>query len=78
MKKQILIAVFTFIAAMAFAQAKPRLGVLPFTGESARDGDTIANIFSNSGDLRQVFEIVPRTSSVDSIVREQQFQRSGL
>jgi TolB-like protein len=25
-----------------------------------------------------VFEIVPRTSSVDSIVREQQFQRSGL
>jgi TolB-like protein len=62
----------------AFPQTKPRLAILPFTGGSGRDGDAIANIFSNSGDLKQEFDIVPRTSSVDSMIREQQFQRSFL
>jgi TolB-like protein len=79
MKKLMMITVFAFLTAMAFAQAKPRLGVLPFTGVSDRDGDTIANIFANSKDLQQEFEIVMRTSSVNAALKEQQFQSlSGL
>jgi TolB-like protein len=78
MKKLMMVTVVAFLAASAFAQAKPRLAILPFTGGSGRDGDSIANIFANSGDLKQEFDIVPRTSSVESVMKEQQFQRSGL
>jgi TolB-like protein len=78
MKRLMTVPVLVLMAAAVFGQGLPRLGVLPFTGGSGRDGDAIANLFANSQDLRQGFSIVPRTSSVESMVREQQFQRSGL
>jgi TolB-like protein len=78
MKRLMVVPVLVLMAMAVFAQAKPRLGILPFTGGSVRDGDTMANFFANSRDLQQEFEIVLRTSSIDSIMREQRFQRSGL
>jgi TolB-like protein len=78
MKKLIIIPILVLITAAAFAQAKPRLGILPFTGGTGRDGDSIANLFANSPDLGQEFRIVPRTSSIDLLMKEQAFQRSGL
>jgi TolB-like protein/flagellar motor protein MotB len=78
MKKLITSIILVLITAAAFAQAKPRLGILPFTGGTGRDGDSIANLFANSPDLKQEFSIVPRTSSIGTLMREQEFQRSGL
>jgi TolB-like protein len=78
MKKTIIVPILVLIATAAFAQAKPRLGILPFTGGTGRDGDAIASLFANSQDLKQEFSIVPRTSSIDAVMREQEFQRSGL
>jgi TolB-like protein len=71
--------VMIFSVAALSGQAKPGLGILPFTGGSGRDGETIANLFANSPVLYQEFRPVDRTSSsIESIMKEQQFQRSGL
>jgi TolB-like protein len=78
MRKRIIAPVLLFAAIAAFGQTKPGLGILPFTGGSGRDGDTIANLFANSSILGQEFRIVPRTSSIESIMREHEFQRRGL
>ncbi|MDR2784184.1 MAG: hypothetical protein LBB48_10195 [Treponema sp.] len=78
MKKMIMVLVLLCAALTAYAQEKPRLGILPFTGGSGTDGDTVANLFSASEELKSTFRIVPRTSSVESVLREQEFQRSGL
>ena len=60
-----------------FGQTKPRLGILPFAGGSGGDGETIATLFSLRDDLRDAFTIVPRTSAVNALVNEQNFQMSG-
>jgi TolB-like protein len=60
------------------AQAKPRLGVLPFTGGSGGDGEIIAMLLSYRTEILNAFTVVPRTSNINSIMAEQQFQRSGL
>ncbi|MDR1232231.1 MAG: penicillin-binding protein activator LpoB [Spirochaetaceae bacterium] len=78
MKRVMAVPVLVLMAAAVFAQAKPRLGILPFTGGTGGDGNTMANLFANSRELQQGFVIVPRTSSVDTIMQEQQFQRSGI
>jgi TolB-like protein len=62
---------------MAFGQVKPRLAILPFTGGTGGDGETIAALFSYEKELSNVFTIIPRTSSIEAIMREQQFQRSS-
>jgi TolB-like protein len=76
-----------FIIALLFASAfplaaqttsKPKLAVLPFSGGTGNDGDTIALLLSNRDEIRNAFTIVPRTSNVDSIMKEQEIQRSGL
>jgi TolB-like protein len=66
-----------FSAVSLFAQAKPRLAILPFTGGTGGDGETIAMLFSYEPELSSVFTIIPRTSSIEAIMREQQFQRSS-
>jgi curli biogenesis system outer membrane secretion channel CsgG len=76
--RTIVFLVLALLGASLYAQTKPRLGILPFTGGSGRDGDTIASLFSNSEELDRTFVVVPRTSSVEAIMREQQFQRTGL
>jgi formylglycine-generating enzyme required for sulfatase activity len=59
------------------AQTKSRLAILPFTGGAGEDGETIAMLFSYERELSNVFTIIPRTSSIEAIMREQQFQRSS-
>jgi TolB-like protein len=78
MKRLIMAVVLLCAGLTVYAQTKPRLGILPFTGGSGRDGDTIASLFSVSRELMDVFRIVPRTSSVEAVMREQEFQRSGI
>jgi TolB-like protein len=78
MKKIIIVVVLLCAGLTVYAQTRPRLGILPFTGGSGRDGDTIATLFSVSRELMDVFRIVPRTSSVEAVMREQEFQRRGI
>jgi TolB-like protein len=79
MKKLMMVPVLVLMAAAVFAQARnPVLGVLAFTGGSGQDGETIADLFSHSRDLSQEFDLLPRTISINSVMREQQFQRSGI
>ena len=67
---------------VVFAQASigntnPRLGILPFTGGSDGDGETIATLLSFQSDIQNAFTVVPRTSAVNALVSEQNFQMSG-
>ncbi|MDR0785512.1 MAG: hypothetical protein LBE74_06485 [Treponema sp.] len=59
-------------------QAKPRLAILPFTGPVPEDAETIAEFFSFEEEINRVFTPVPRTRAVENLMKEQQFQRSGL
>ena len=72
------ILVFTLSAVPAYAQARPRLAILPFTGGAAGEGDTIAQFFSFQPEIMQNFTVVPRTAAVEAVMREHRFQRSGL
>ncbi|MDR1325837.1 MAG: hypothetical protein LBK00_07375 [Treponema sp.] len=56
----------------------PRLAILPFTGSTAENGETIAMLLSNRSEIQNVFTVVPRTSITNAISKEAQFQRSGL
>jgi TolB-like protein len=78
MKKVFLAGVLAVVGMAAVAQAKPVLGILPFTGGTAQDGETIANLFANSEDLREAFTIVMRTAITEGIMKEQEIQRMGL
>jgi len=55
----------------------PRLGILPFSGGTGGDGETVAELFSFQPDIRGAFTVVPRTSAVNALVAEQNFQMSG-
>jgi TolB-like protein len=77
MRKLMILPALLFMTAVLFAQAKPRLAILPFTGGTGGDGETIAMLFSYERELSNVFTIIPRTSSIEAIMREQQFQRSS-
>jgi len=57
---------------------KPSLAILPFTGGGGSDGDTIGMLLGNQEGLKKVFSVVPRTSNINAIMKEQQYQRSGL
>jgi TolB-like protein len=61
----------------AFAQTKPRLGILPFTGGSGGDGETVATLFSFQSIIQETFTIVPRTSAVNALIAEHDFQMTG-
>jgi TolB-like protein len=62
----------------AVNRTKPRLAILPFTGGSPEDAEAIAEFFSYEADINRVFTPVPRTSAIETLMKEQQFQRSGL
>jgi len=64
-------------AAVAFSQGKPRLAFLPFTGGEQGDGETIATLFSSQPEILKAFTVMPRTSAVNAIIAEQNFQMSG-
>jgi TolB-like protein len=66
-------AVFTLVLA-GTAAAKDNLAVLPFTGGTAEEGETIAELFSFSSELNTEFAPIPRTSIARAIGNEQQFQ----
>jgi TolB-like protein len=61
----------------AFSQTKPRLGILPFVGGSSSDGETVATLFSFQPDIQAAFTVVPRTSAVNALIAEQNFQMAG-
>ena len=77
MKKLSILLLLVTIAITVYGQARPRLGILPFTGGSEGDGETIATLFSFQSDILGAFTVVPRTSAVNALVAEQNFQMAG-
>jgi TolB-like protein len=71
-KRTLAVAIFALI--LAGATAKDNLAVLPFTGGSAEEGETIAELFSFSNELNTAFAPIPRTSITRAIGSEQRFQ----
>jgi TolB-like protein len=76
-RKQALLAALTVLLAGA-AAAKDNLAVLPFTGGSREEGETIAELFSFNNELNTVFAPIPRTSITRAIGNEQKFQGMGM
>jgi len=68
---------FLFYSFTIFGQDKTRLGILPFSGGIGGDGETIATLFSFQSNIQESFTIIPRTSAVNALINEQQFQLSG-
>jgi TolB-like protein len=54
--------------------AKDNLAVLPFTGGTEEEGETIAELFSFNRELNTVFTPIPRTSITRAIGSEWKFQ----
>jgi TolB-like protein len=90
MKRNIIAAAMVCALACAvFAQAgagrggaadpkkQEKLAILPFTGLDAESGETIAELFSYSSELNEVFAPIPRTSIASAIARERNFQMSS-
>jgi len=76
MRKTLLSAVLlAWCAVFAFSQtdfrARPRLGILPFTGGAGGDGETIATLFSFQPEILNAFIVVPRTAAVNAVLAEQ-------
>ena len=78
MRKRLLFPILLVCCAVvALAQAKPKLGILPFVGGTGGDGETIATLFSFRPEILGAFTVVPRTSAVNAVLAEQDFQMSG-
>jgi TolB-like protein len=75
-RKMMMIFLFTALSGALFAQIKPRLGILPFTGGDAGEGEIIALFFSNEPELSRSFIVIPRLSSLEAVLQEPQFLRS--
>ncbi|MCL2761619.1 MAG: hypothetical protein FWD36_00235, partial [Treponema sp.] len=60
-KKLFFIVVFIIgslaVSTAVFGQAKPRLGILPFTGGVGGDGESIATLFSFQPDILNAFTV---------------------
>ena len=76
MKKTLIFILFVCFSMSIFAQNRPRLAILPITGGTGGDGETIAELFSFEPEIQRVFIPIPRTSSIQAIMKEQQFQAS--
>ena len=75
MQKNVVTAVlFMGCAVVAFSQSNLRLAILPFSGGY---GETIATEFSFQPAILNAFAVVPRTSAVNALITEQNFQMSG-
>jgi len=77
LEKLFIIALFIGCIDSAFSQGKPRLGILPFSGGTDGDGETIATLFSFQLDIQNSFTVVPRTSVLKAVTDEQNFQMQG-
>jgi len=65
-------------SALAFSQARPVLGILPFTGGAGGDGEAIATLISMEPGILNAFTVVPRTAALNAIFAEHYFQLAGL
>ncbi|MDR1218146.1 MAG: carbohydrate-binding domain-containing protein [Treponema sp.] len=63
-----------FLAVAGAAFAKDSLAILPFTGGTAEEGETIAEMFSYSDELKAAWTLIPRTSITRAIGSEWKFQ----
>jgi hypothetical protein len=71
-KKKIILCLCALVCAAAAAQEN--LAILPFTGGAAGEGETIAELFSFNGELKQVFSVIHHTTINQAISVEQRFQ----
>jgi len=79
MRKKLFILVSVYLLIATYVFAKDNLAVLPFTGASAEDGETLAELFMFDQTMNNVFTIIPRTSITRAMREEQLFQvGSGL
>jgi hypothetical protein len=81
MKRCFIIVLLSLLGALAagYAQSKPAIAILPFTGGQGEDGETIAELFSFEPALTAAFAPIPRTSINRAIRNEQNFQMgSGM
>jgi len=76
-KKLLTTVILIVCATTVFSQTKPNLAILPFTGGVRGDGETIATLISIQQEILSAFTVVPRTSAVNALVAEQNFQMSG-
>ena len=65
-------------ASLALSQARPVLGILPFTGGTGGDGEAIATLLSIEPGILDAFTVVPRTAALNAIFAEHYFQLAGL
>ena len=77
MKKLAIITALYLTTVAAFAQSRPTLAILPFTGGRDGEGETLAELFSFDQTLNGAFTPVPRTSINSAIQREQTFQMAS-
>ena len=68
----------TVVGSIAQTHIRPRLAILPFTGGTDEDAETIAEFFSFQKEIESNFIPVPRTTAIENLMREHQFQRAGL
>jgi hypothetical protein len=67
----VLLGTAIFAAGAGAAVARDNLAVLPFTGSTESEGETIAELFSFNEDINAVFTIIPRTSISRAVSSEQ-------
>ena len=75
--KRIVAAIVCAVVFSAALAAKDTLAVLPFSGGLGEEGETVAELFSFSRELNEVFVPIPRTSISRAISNEQKFQTSA-
>jgi len=73
----VLLLIFCAFTIFNQTTISPRLGILPFSGGSDGDGETIATLFSFQADIQKAFTVVPRTSVINAVTAEQNFQMAG-
>jgi len=76
-KRLFIVLLLINCAVYVFSQSKPKLGILPFSGGADGDGETIATLFSFQIDIQNAFTVVPRTSVLNAVTAEQNFQMQG-
>lgn len=60
------------------ALTQTRIAILPFTGLTEREGNTLANMVGSELKKLGSYEIVPRTSAIAAALKEQNIQRQGF